>query len=673
MAITACVACRELKAKCIRANEGDKSCTRCTKLGTECQVIPRKLGRKLGSKNRPKNGPDDTAGPSAKSTHVSAHASSSGSPERKRRRTGSTPPLTPPHGEKVHPPADPTASSFGGMLNVLACVANQEPGSVQVCCGTGLVMIAPAIPTTTPKCLDRAAFLAEFSGSAASIDESHPYAGLAVLEEGLNEICRPGSPTHEVPGEDVVHQPIDQPRYDNWPEYDVVNGGFVTIAQAEDLLEVYWAKCNPVIRVLDPEIHTIAYMREKSALLTTACLAVAAQTLPTNESTLNLVHKLDRHAHHLIGQVSRHGFQSMEIVQAILIMITYLCGLKQHLTWALLSKAIGIAVELRLDVTPTPQWQVDEFVSRYHNASMERMKRNLQRTWMLLIDWDRATAFIRGRRPILHDHLCGSMPWLTEWCSQPVQLQRRILYRLASKEAFDFEDPEQQRIVHDMRCLRFVLLMTPYEHSLYTKGISGMVREQVLAAAIEVCKGAIPLLAGNEPTSGVNSVTCYRLYVISYTAFCTLRIIDASPMWGAIENLSSDIDLFHLSILGALAKRFLTLRAHMNVGTLSTALGRRLMNATRKLATTRFFGEEGHGAPGVGSTRTEDKIRAVEGGSAAVPETAGDAPPPGYNGPIFGDNGLMAMMDPQEVAFSFDFTHIGELFPFTEETFANYM
>lgn len=84
-------------------------------------------------------------------------------------------------------------------------------------------------------------------------------------------------------------------------------------------------------------------MREKSALLTTSVLAVAAQTLPVNDTTLNLVHKLDRHAHQLISHVSRHGFQvswrclrvltlqSMEIVQAILIIITYLCGLKQHL------------------------------------------------------------------------------------------------------------------------------------------------------------------------------------------------------------------------------------------------------------------------------------------------------------------------------------------------------
>lgn len=124
------------------------------------------------------------------------------------------------------------------MLNVLACVANQEPGSVQVCCGTGLVMLAPAVPTPTPKCLDRAAFLAQFSGPAASLDDSHPYAGLAVLEEGLTEICRPGSPVHEVPGEDVVHQPIDQPRLDNWPEFDVVTCGFVTLEQAEDLYEV---------------------------------------------------------------------------------------------------------------------------------------------------------------------------------------------------------------------------------------------------------------------------------------------------------------------------------------------------------------------------------------------------------------------------------------------------
>lgn len=126
-----------------------------------------------------------------------------------------------------------------------------------------------------------------------------------------------------------------------------------------------------------------------------------------------------------------------------------------------------------------------------------------------------------------------------------------------------------------------------------------------------------------------------------------------------------------------LAKRLLSLRAHMNVGSLSVALGRRLMNATRKLATTRFFGEGGHGAPGVNTASQVDEkpyaIKGVQQAQAAYPAPATAEAPPGYVGPIFGDNGLMAMMDPQEVAFNFDFTHIGDLFPFNEETFASYM
>ena len=54
--------------------------------------------------------------------------------------------------------------------------------------------------------------------------------------------------------------------------------------------------------------------------------------------------------------------------------------------------------------------------------------------------------------------------------------------------------------VHDMKCARFVLLMSFLEHNLASGGVEGTARDECLVASMEVCKTALPFLsAGLQP------------------------------------------------------------------------------------------------------------------------------------------------------------------------------
>ncbi|WOO80031.1 putative MFS-type transporterc [Vanrija pseudolonga] len=271
---------------------------------------------------------------------------------------------------------DGPGTSFG-LLNVLASVANDQSKTA--------TMPTPPGPTSQP--FDRASFLAEFRTAANSLDPD-PYGGVAVLEEGLGELykCEP----FDCSGGDVVNARIDQPRLDVGEGYDVVSSGIVTEDEVQSLMAIYWDRIEPVGRVLDPTIHTIEFITAKSATLMSVVLMITAQSLPVSEHANSLVSRLDAHVEHLLAQTDRHGFQSIEICQALTLLCLFIGGHQLNRTWGLTAKSIAMAIELRLDASPPPVWALAS--SPHHQATPAALQRNVERLWILLVDWDRATA-----------------------------------------------------------------------------------------------------------------------------------------------------------------------------------------------------------------------------------------------------------------------------------------
>ena len=430
------------------------------------------------------------------------------------------------------------------MLSVLARVANDQPAPTE-----------PTPPNAEEEPFDRSAFLCEFLDEARHLDPD-PYGGVAVLEEGLGELykCEPyARSSAAAAAEQIVHSRIDQPRLDVSPAYDVVSGGIVSEAELRNLLDVYWRRIQPVGRVLDPEIHTEAYIRATSALLTSTMLTIAAQSLPVSEHANALVARLEAHVDFLLGETGKQGFQSIEICQALTLLCLFIGGHQIHRMWELTAKAIAIAVELRLDSSPPPPWALAP--SPHHSATPAALARNAQRLWILVVDWDRACAFIRGRRPMIREPAYTSGAQLLEWSEHPDALGSdvhtagccalldvvgrlqisagRQLVRQSS--TFDFEahranvdreldawreawlprtkEQDVHRSMLDVEGMRLILLMMPYEYGIlrgWSTAATVAGRDVCLATAVKILTRALPIIAGTDPVLKVNSLYTYR-------------------------------------------------------------------------------------------------------------------------------------------------------------------
>ncbi|GFZ46996.1 hypothetical protein JCM24511_04222 [Saitozyma sp. JCM 24511] len=589
------------------------------------------------------------------------------------------------------------------MLNGLSLNASYLSSTSPRPVGSG---VSPLSPTTTvasqrpPRPFQRSTFLAVFNDAARTLD-ADPYKGMAILETGLDALLGTDQLKPELEEERVIYARIDQPRRDLRKEYDVLDCGLIGERDVSDLLRVYWSRCNPLIRILDPHIYTLPYIRSTSATLLTAILQAAAQCLPVSGHSASLVERLDGHMDWLLLEVQKHGYQSMEISQALVIFTTFLRGLKQNQTWALLTQSLLMAVELRLDAIHPPSWFLLESI--HGHIPQPRMARNIQRTWMILLERDRSLAFIRGRRGLIRDAVflqeqaldswwrvtgaldidvvtCAMLSMRTLVESTQIDAQQAIVkgsdfafdrYHVAVDKALEdwqsrwlnrLDPGAHPSILHDLKCARFVVLMASIEHQLLAGGVERAARDECLVAGIEVCKTALPFLSG-EP-KGLPLAPA-KLYLICYTAFAALRIMDGSP-----SSSDTNVDLFHLAIIASLSYSLIHLKIHPNLGCIASVLGRRLLFATRKLASSIL------GSAPAAENNTMPVGEAPSADNSADVTSTGDgfSLDPNFDffdlheqtqAPSFaGGGGQGGSLDPQDTAFSFDLSHFGDLFAF---------
>lgn len=135
---------------------------------------------------------------------------------------------------------------------------------------------------------------------------------------------------------------------------------------------------NPFVSQLDPDLHTMEWVRAKSSFLFTTTLMAAAKSLnPALYSSLR------DHAEVLLLDAFRCGTKSAEVVQAILIM-TYWKDPDDTRAFVNVGLAIRIAIELG--------WHDLESCSRFssqHTETYTRELRNAERTWLVLFVYDR--------------------------------------------------------------------------------------------------------------------------------------------------------------------------------------------------------------------------------------------------------------------------------------------
>ncbi|CCF52872.1 hypothetical protein NDA14_004700 [Ustilago hordei] len=186
-------------------------------------------------------------------------------------------------------------------------------------------------------------------------------------------------------------------KLDNLPEFDPINRGYLTLAEAESLYSVFMQYINPALTLLDPHLHTFDYVRSCSALLLSCTCWIAAKY---RVEASQIAADLEMHIRsNLLPTILMEGFRNAEIPQALIILAAYhpqMNTLSEDKAWAYVGFAIRIASELdmnsRISVRPP---------NRQDDAGLARRLRNRERTWLNLWLFETSMSQHMGRRPTL--------------------------------------------------------------------------------------------------------------------------------------------------------------------------------------------------------------------------------------------------------------------------------
>ncbi|KAH9889730.1 hypothetical protein F4778DRAFT_388667 [Xylariomycetidae sp. FL2044] len=215
-----------------------------------------------------------------------------------------------------------------------------------------------------------------------------------------------------------------RPRLDIGEDLDPIDLGLLTLPEAETLFHYFFDKLAHTRWGIDPVIHTVDFVRSRSAFLLTSMAAASALFSPSMES---LYKRLSDHRQKLANLVMANRYKSVEIVLAFMVNIPWISA-GEH--WAddetstYISMALSIALDLSLNkiiilpdvdppyprdsfaisdcITARRALAVDGFADVDINSIVgRRLLRRRERTWLSLFVLERGVCLSRGRNYVL--------------------------------------------------------------------------------------------------------------------------------------------------------------------------------------------------------------------------------------------------------------------------------
>ncbi|PWN48844.1 hypothetical protein IE53DRAFT_412032 [Violaceomyces palustris] len=184
-------------------------------------------------------------------------------------------------------------------------------------------------------------------------------------------------------------------KLDDQDGQDPVEVGLVELKEVEKLFDIFFARINPILDLFDPFLHSVAYVRARSAFLTTVISSMAARFSDTPRDA-EIASTLDKHwQDNILPLILLGGYKSVEISQAFLILTTYhkpTNRLVDDRSWQFLGFAIRTATEVGVNRKVTPS-----SVSTMYNEQVCRRVRNRERLWFNLFLYDRTLSAQTGR------------------------------------------------------------------------------------------------------------------------------------------------------------------------------------------------------------------------------------------------------------------------------------
>ncbi|KAI1371430.1 hypothetical protein F4677DRAFT_310951 [Hypoxylon crocopeplum] len=423
--LAACFNCKKSKLKCVRPS-GSSTCTRCTQRSIQCSAPLFHVGRHKGVKN--KHSGLEKAVFQIEQALRRSHAGAI---------------------DQVQTTEQATELRF--LLERSRELLNGENGLPRRISATNgeheQASVSPQQTSTSmgtspsQSCSrDESAVHPKMEDDQLSLDDAeNPLQLLARTSELLSSITPQTQgtgaarlPSKSLPNRSAVGESDDlqkffgrfQARLDVGEDLDPIELGLITLAEAEALFSYFYEKLAHTRWGIDPVIHTVDFVRSRSAFLLTSIAAASALFSPSMES---LYRRLSNHRQKLASLIMAKRYKSVEIVLAFMVNIPWISA-GEH--WAddetstYLSMALTIALDLSLNkiILPSPTeprsprdsiaisdcisgrkaLNIDGFIDVDPDSSKgRRLLRRRERTWLSLFVLERGVCLARGRNYVL--------------------------------------------------------------------------------------------------------------------------------------------------------------------------------------------------------------------------------------------------------------------------------
>nr|XP_018264240.1 uncharacterized protein I303_04122 [Kwoniella dejecticola CBS 10117]OBR86398.1 hypothetical protein I303_04122 [Kwoniella dejecticola CBS 10117] len=139
---------------------------------------------------------------------------------------------------------------------------------------------------------------------------------------------------------------------------DPVKAGLMSDADADGMFDFYFQHLNAILAILDPNLHSANYCRQKSTLLYSSVLTVTTKVVRPKiyARCMMLTNKL-------VGQAVEFGLCSVHIVQALNLLHHWKKS-DDHTSWRRMGYAIRMAQELRLDIKSSRPLPSEDLIAR---------------------------------------------------------------------------------------------------------------------------------------------------------------------------------------------------------------------------------------------------------------------------------------------------------------------
>ncbi|KAL5041313.1 hypothetical protein BDW71DRAFT_169038 [Aspergillus fruticulosus] len=395
----ACLNCRKSKIRCDRS-QGESSCDKCSHAGLECVVPTHHVGRQKGVKNKRKG--------LEKALHQIEQAI-------RQPKIG-------------HPAAEAAQKVISDLQDLLRQTqqlhtrnnnedlseAGGQPESLHFPRGSNSGESLALDDAENP--LQLLARASDLQLSPNDVRDTATWPSLATSQPATGLSAVVGS---NVTAARSFFVPV-KASLDIGPDMDPIDIGLVTLPEAESLFTFFYQNLAHTRWGLDPLIHTVEFVRSKSAFLFTSIMASTALFLP---SAAAVSKRLSRHSKFLANKVMQERLRSVEIVLAFMVNVPWMAPgacLGDDDTCSYIATALTVALDLCLNKIVLPSTSFDSSVARrlakadcvdarralqidgfeeVDPASNwgRRLLRRRERTWIALFVLERGVCLARGR------------------------------------------------------------------------------------------------------------------------------------------------------------------------------------------------------------------------------------------------------------------------------------